>query len=69
MNDSDFSAEAILNSVVSDTASLTAQDIVTIIEKAGESGKAMEMGDYLIEKMPEMEEQIIDAVDNAMARF
>lgn len=67
MNDSDFSAEAILNSVVSDTASLTAQDIVSIIEKASESGKAM--GDYLIEKIPEMEEQIIDAVDNAMARF
>ena len=69
MNDSDFSTENIIKSVAADTASLTAADVVTVIEKANDIGKAIEMGDYLTEHRPDLEDEIEDAVGDALARF
>ena len=69
MNDTDFSVENIIKSVATDAASLTAADVVTVIEKANDMGKAIEMGDYLTEHRPDLEDEIEDAVGDALARF
>jgi len=69
MNDTDFPAEDIIKSVAADAASLTAADVVTVIEKANDIGKAMEMGDYLTGQRPDLEDEIVDAVGDALARF
>ena len=69
MGDDNFSAEAMVQSINSDIASITAADVVTIIEKANDLGKAIEMGDYLTEKRPDLEDDIEDAVGDALARF
>jgi|GEM_PF-4634133 len=69
MSDTDFSAEAIVKSVAADAASLTAADIVTVVEKANDLGKAIEMGDYLTAQRPDLEDEIEDAVGDALARF
>ena len=69
MNDTDFSVENIIKSVATDAPSLTAADVVTVIEKANDMGKAIEMGDYLTEHRPDLEDEIEDAVGDALARF
>lgn len=69
MNDSEFSPEEIIKSVATDVAALSAENIVTVIEKANDIGKAIDMGDYLNEQRPDLEDEIEDAVGGVLARF
>ena len=69
MSDTDFSAEEIIKSIAADAAALTPADVSTVIAKANEIGKAIEMGDYLTEKRPDLEDDIEDAVGEALAQF
>ena len=69
MNDSEFSPDNIIKSVAADIASLSADDVTTVVEKANDMGKAIDMGDYLAEHRPDLEDAIEDAVGAALARF
>ena len=69
MSDAEFSPEDIIKSIAADAASLSADDVATVIEKANGMGKAIDMGDYLTEQRPDLEDAIEDAVGAALARF
>lgn len=69
MSDNDFSPEDIIKAVAGDISSVSADNVVDIIEKANDIGKAIEMGDYLAGQRPELEDDVEDAVGGALARF
>jgi hypothetical protein len=69
MGEDSFSAEDIINSVTDGIAAITASDVIALVTKANDMGKAIEMGDFLIQKRPDLEDDIEDAVGDALARF
>jgi len=69
MGNGDPTLDSIIQSVAGDMAALQAGHIVAVIEKANDEGRAIEMGDYITENRPDLENQVEEAVGDALARF
>lgn len=61
--------DRVIAEIAGDMASITADNVADIIEKANGSGKAIEMADYITGNRPDLGDEVEEAVGDALARF
>ena len=69
MSEPDISVENLVKSMIPDIAALTSEDISMVLNKANEQGKAIEVGDFLAAQRPDLEDEIEDAIGEALSQF